>query len=128
MRNVIPLEDIMVEHTYNDGHAHDWFSPLGAPERCALCGIGKSVHEDRLMEDGLKWRKYNLPQLLELLESKQYANDVLTVFQIWEALEIKLNELQSNSHNTKINSDRATITPSKLAKRLKKTGEKIILD
>lgn len=86
---IVPSEVKMVEHIYNDGHEHDWFSPLGAPERCALCGIGKSVHEDKLMEDGLKWREYNLPQLFELLESKQYANDVLTVFQIWEALGVK---------------------------------------
>lgn len=73
----------------DDRHEHVWFSPLGAPERCVLCGIGKSAHENKLMVDGLKWREYNLPQLLELLKSKQYANDVLTVFQIWEALRIK---------------------------------------
>lgn len=49
----------MVEHKYNDGHEHDWFSPLGAPEKCALCGIGKTAHESKLMEDGLKYRKNN---------------------------------------------------------------------
>ena len=51
--------DDYLKSKYDDGHEHVWFSALGAPERCYLCGIGKEIYEELLMEDGLKWRSQN---------------------------------------------------------------------
>ena len=51
-------------YKYKDGHEHQWVSALGAPLRCYLCGVGKSIHEGKLMEDGEKWREQQKPMKL----------------------------------------------------------------
>jgi hypothetical protein len=44
------------ENKYDDGHKHIW-SEGKCLTVCTLCGIGKTVHEERLMKDGLEYRR-----------------------------------------------------------------------
>ena len=61
---------------YDDGHEHEFdFSPFGAPVRCSLCGVGKDIHEYKLIKDGKKYRKIKgiLRKLVNAIDSAEEA-------------------------------------------------------